>query len=69
MTVLEARGLTYTYPGAVPALSGLDLRVERGRRLAILGPNGAGKTTLLLHLNGTLQPASGQIFLEGTATG
>ncbi len=69
MTLLEARGLTYTYPGAVPALSGLDLRVERGRRLAILGPNGAGKTTLLLHLNGTLQPASGQIFLEGKATG
>ena len=65
--LLEASGLTYSYPGGVPALNGLDLKVTRGRRLAILGPNGAGKTTLLLHLNGTLRPASGQVFLEGAA--
>jgi cobalt/nickel transport system ATP-binding protein len=69
MTLLEAQQLTYRYPGGVPALSGLDLRIERGRRLAILGPNGAGKTTLLLHLNGTLRPASGQVLLEGAAAG
>ena len=68
MTLLEAQALTYRYPGGVPALSGLDLRVERGRRLAILGPNGAGKTTLLLHLNGTLRPASGRVLLDGAAT-
>ncbi len=67
MTLLEARGLTYSYPGGVLALDGLDLKVTRGRRLAILGPNGAGKTTLLLHLNGTLRPASGQVLLEGAA--
>ena len=69
MTLLEARGLTYAYRGGVPALHGLDLRVERGRRLAILGPNGAGKTTLLLHLNGTLRPVSGGVFMEGTTAG
>jgi cobalt/nickel transport system ATP-binding protein len=69
MTLLEAQGLTYSYPGGVPALSGLDLRVARGRRLAILGPNGAGKTTLLLHLNGTLRPVSGRVLLDGLATG
>ena len=69
MTLLEAQGLTYAYPGGVPALSGLDLKVERGRRLAILGPNGAGKTTLLLHLNGVLLPASGQVRLDGAAMG
>jgi cobalt/nickel transport system ATP-binding protein len=69
MTLLEARGLTYFYPGGVLALDGLNLKVTRGRRLAILGPNGAGKTTLLLHLNGTLRPASGQVFLEGEAIG
>jgi cobalt/nickel transport system ATP-binding protein len=69
MILLEAQGLTYQYPGGLPALEGLQLRVERGRRLAILGPNGAGKTTLLLHLNGTLRPASGRVFLDGAATG
>lgn len=66
MTILRAEGLTYAYPGGVPALAGLDLEVRRGRRLAILGPNGAGKTTLLLHLNGTLKPAAGRILLDGT---
>lgn len=63
--ILEARGLTYAYPGGVPALDGLDLRVERGQRLAILGPNGAGKTTLLMHLNGTLRPGAGEVLLDG----
>ena len=33
MTLLEARGLTYSYPGGVLALDGLDLKVTRGRRL------------------------------------
>lgn len=69
MTLLEAYGLTYDYPGGVQALSGLDLSVERGRRLAILGPNGAGKTTLLLHLNGTLRPTSGRVLLDGVVAG
>lgn len=63
--LLEARGLTYAYPGGVPALSHLDLRVQRGRKLAVLGANGAGKTTLLLHLNGTLRPSAGRVLLDG----
>ncbi|MGE4529121.1 MAG: hypothetical protein AB7D00_12205 [Rhodospirillaceae bacterium] len=36
--ILEARGLSYDYPGGIPALSGLDLTVARGRRLAIQAP-------------------------------
>jgi cobalt/nickel transport system ATP-binding protein len=67
MTLLEARGVSHTYPGDVRALTGLDLKIEAGRRLAILGANGSGKTTLLLHLNGTLKPKSGQVLLDGQA--
>ncbi|MBB4196862.1 cobalt ABC transporter ATP-binding protein [Rhodoblastus sphagnicola] len=67
--LLEARGLSYSYPGGVSALAALDISVGRGRKLAILGPNGAGKTTLLLHLNGTLRPSSGDIRLDGAAVG
>lgn len=63
--ILEARGLTFDYPGGPTALRGLDLCVHRGRRLALLGANGCGKTTLLLHLNGTLRPRRGQVSIDG----
>ncbi len=67
MSLLEARSLTHVYPGGVRALNQLELRIERGRRLAILGANGSGKTTLLLHLNGTLRPHDGLVLLDGAA--
>lgn len=63
--LLAVHGLEYVYPGGVTALRGLDLRIERGRKLAILGANGSGKTTLLLHLNGLCKPTRGEIRLEG----
>ncbi|HTQ36519.1 MAG TPA: ATP-binding cassette domain-containing protein [Steroidobacteraceae bacterium] len=65
VSLLEARALAHSYPGGVRALDGLDLRIERGRRLAILGPNGSGKTTALLHLNGILKPHAGTVLLDG----
>ncbi len=67
--LLAVRGLEYRYPGGVVALRDLNLRIERGRKLAILGANGSGKTTLLLHLNGTLRPTRGEIRLEGRPVG
>ena len=42
---LQVSGLTKHY-GAITALDGVDLSVERGGVLALLGPNGAGKSTL-----------------------
>ncbi len=69
MSLLEARGLCHTYPGGIEGLSGADLTVHQGTRLAILGANGSGKTTLLLHLNGTLRPSAGEVRLDGQALG
>jgi len=63
--ILSVRGLRFTYPGGIDALDELDLDAPEGGRLAILGPNGAGKTTLLMHLNGTLRPSGGEVWLEG----
>jgi cobalt/nickel transport system ATP-binding protein len=63
--VLVADRLTYAYDGGGAALDALDLVVRRGRRFAIVGANGAGKTTLLLHLNGTLRPHSGSVWVKG----
>lgn len=42
-------------------LSGIDLRIEAGRRLVILGPNGAGKTLLLRLCHGLIAPTAGRL--------
>jgi cobalt/nickel transport system ATP-binding protein len=62
---LDVRGLAYAYPDGHQALFGVDLRIERGERVALLGPNGAGKTTLVLHLNGILTGGAGGVEVGG----
>nr|WP_239521884.1 ABC transporter ATP-binding protein [Geodermatophilus sabuli] len=57
--------LAFAYPDGHQALFGVDLRVERGERVALLGPNGAGKTTLVLHLNGILRGGRGAVRVAG----
>ncbi len=66
---VEVKGLRFNYPDGQQALSGVDLEVEPGERLAVLGPNGAGKSTLMLHLNGIHTPASGHIWVGGIEVG
>jgi ABC-2 type transport system ATP-binding protein len=47
--------------GAVDALSGIDLAVERGTIVGLVGPNGAGKTTLIRILVGALRADAGVV--------
>lgn len=47
------------------ALSGVDLVVRRGEKVAFIGPSGAGKTTLFRLLNLTLRPSSGKLWIDG----
>ena len=46
-------------------LHAIDLEVPAGSVLGLVGPNGAGKTTTLKLGAGLLQPATGQVFIEG----
>jgi cobalt/nickel transport system ATP-binding protein len=66
---LDVAGLAFAYPDGHQALYGVDLRIERGERVALLGPNGAGKTTLVLHLNGVHRAGAGQVAVGGLAVG
>ncbi|MGW4384152.1 ABC transporter ATP-binding protein [Kitasatospora sp. NPDC004531] len=51
--------------GAVQALDGVSLTVERGEFFGILGPNGAGKTTLVEIVEGLRTPDSGTVRVFG----
>lgn len=61
--VLEGVGLTHA--GGLPALQGIDLRIEAGERVAVIGSSGAGKTTLLRLLATGLMPSTGRLTLLG----
>lgn len=62
MSLLETRKLSYIYPDGTTAIRGVDLRIERGEKIAFVGPNGSGKSTLFLLLNGTLRPSEGDVL-------
>jgi ABC-2 type transport system ATP-binding protein len=69
MPLLEIRDLRKRY-GAVEALKGLSLDIERGEFFGLLGPNGAGKSTTINILLGLILADSGliRIFGEDLAT-
>lgn len=63
---LALKGLTARYAGQErDALAGVDLTLERGRRIAVVGPSGSGKTTLAQTLLRFLDARAGSYTLAG----
>ncbi|MAF06068.1 ABC transporter ATP-binding protein [Herbaspirillum huttiense] len=55
----------HTHYGAIEALHGVSLTVEKGEIVTLIGANGAGKTTLLMTLCGRPRASSGRVLFEG----
>ena len=72
MALVEFRDVSFTYLAATDArrtqgfaLSDLSLEIAPGEIVGVIGPNSSGKTTLIRLLTRVLEPAGGEIRLEG----
>lgn len=62
---LDARDITFSYPGKPPVLDGVSLTIGDGEHVALVGASGAGKTTLAAVLAGIHPPAGGTVRFGG----
>ncbi len=64
---IEFRDVDYAYDGVHPVLRGVNLKIEKGKKLALVGPSGGGKTTLchLLPHFYELTEGHGAILIDG----
>ncbi|MBL0926363.1 MAG: ABC transporter ATP-binding protein [Phycisphaerales bacterium] len=62
--MLEVRDLHVGY-GAIRALHGVSISVQKGQIVTLIGCNGAGKSTTLRTISGLLKPTAGSITFEG----
>ena len=55
--------------GELEVLKGIDLTLEKGKKVAVIGPSGCGKSTLLRCINYMEIPSSGHVYMEGELFG
>ena len=63
--VLEVRGVTASYTNDENVLEDIDLKIRRGRTVALVGESGSGKSTLARVITGLLPPTQGKIVFKG----
>lgn len=62
--MIEIRKLSFKYDNSY-VLNNINIRVPKGKKIAIVGYNGAGKSTLVKLLMRLYQPTSGEIIVNG----
>jgi ATP-binding cassette subfamily F protein uup len=65
--LIQLKDIALTF-GGTPLLSGVELSVSAGERVALIGRNGSGKSTLLKIAAGLVEPDRGSRFLQPGAT-
>lgn len=57
-------GVDFAYGGGVTVLDGVNIRIPKGRTVAVVGPSGAGKTTVIDLVMGLLEPTGGRVLID-----
>jgi len=65
--LLSVSNLAVSY-GAIKALHGVTVHIDRGEIVTLIGSNGAGKTTLLRTISGILRGSAGEIIWHGESS-
>ncbi|MDD7538915.1 MAG: ATP-binding cassette domain-containing protein, partial [Oscillospiraceae bacterium] len=64
--LIEVKNLKKYYNrGAIKALDGISVDINRGDVMVIIGPSGSGKSTFLRSLNLLEEPSDGEIIFDG----
>jgi peptide/nickel transport system ATP-binding protein len=63
--ILEVNNVTASYTGKTKVLEDIDLKIRRGRTVALVGESGSGKSTLARVITGLLPPSKGSVIYNG----
>lgn len=63
--ILEVKNVTASYTGKTNVLEDIDLKIRRGRTMALVGESGSGKSTLARVITGLLPLSRGQVIYNG----
>lgn len=62
---IELRNLTFSYKNGVDILKGINLKLQKGKKIAFVGESGVGKSTIADIIMGLYKPNEGQILIGG----
>ncbi len=62
---IELRDVSFSYDGKRQVLSGINLTIKRGERIALVGTSGGGKSTLSELIPRFYDPTDGEILIDG----
>ena len=65
--VLSIKNIDAAYNGSLKVLHDVDIRIPRGRTVAVVGESGSGKSTTARVITGLLPPMSGSVEFNGEA--
>jgi ABC-type multidrug transport system fused ATPase/permease subunit len=65
---IELKNLTFNYPDSEKnIINNINIKIEKGEKIALVGSNGAGKTTLIKLICGLYYPSGGDVMINGTS--
>ena len=65
--VLSIKNIDAAYNGSLKVLHNVNIRIPRGRTVAVVGESGSGKSTTARVITGLLPPMSGSVEFNGEA--